>query len=164
MKKENQIKLFMSIVVFVLGTIATPIISTYMHNILSGNDFNNITSLNLCITSIKNNSNNCYLFLSLESIVILISICIFLIDTRSYRSDLIQITPNISTPIPAGQKQFDSAKWMNETEKEEVFSLVRINSNDSFINELIKVGYDDLNNVNQNNINIIDEGDDKVEK
>jgi type IV secretion system protein VirD4 len=40
-----------------------------------------------------------------------------------------KITPDISTPVPAGQKQFGSARWMTEGEKEKAFRCYEMDKN-----------------------------------
>jgi len=67
-----------------------------------------------------------------------------LTNHKTYQSDLIQITPNIMTPSPAGQKQFGSARWMTQNEKESTFTNCLLDKNDKIISYLIKHGYDDL--------------------
>ncbi len=66
----------------------------------------------------------------------------FLRETETFF--LIEITPNIKTPAPAGQRQFGSARWMSNTEKKETFSPCIITKGDKLISYLIEHGYDDI--------------------
>lgn len=47
-------------------------------------------------------------------------------NRQNYKSKLIQITPDIYTPAPAGQNQCGSAKWLPKTEYDKAFSTCLI--------------------------------------
>jgi type IV secretion system protein VirD4 len=74
-----------------------------------------------CITSMKVNESHWHLFMCLQGFVLLSAIYYYVANHKPYQSNLMQITPDISTPVSAGQKQFGSARWMTDQEKEKEF-------------------------------------------
>lgn len=71
----------------------------------------------------------------------LILVAIFITSNmRPYYSDLKKITPNIETPVVAGQNQHDSASWLDEREIDRTFKSLNINTQDKVISKLIESG------------------------
>nr|WP_250860449.1 type IV secretory system conjugative DNA transfer family protein [Oceanirhabdus seepicola] len=87
------------------------------------------------------------LLLCLNGFAVLFAIFFFVANNKPYQSELRQITPNISTPVSAGQKQFGSAKWLAEKEKDIAFESFSLNPNDSKVKILIEQGYDDVQEI-----------------
>ncbi len=98
------------------------------------------------IKSIVSDQQHLALFLCFEGFVILASIYILLMNSKPYQSELITITPNISTPVSAGQKQFGSAEWLAEKEKDRAFDFYVLNKNNPLIRKLIQSSDEDLKN------------------
>nr|WP_243641187.1 TRAG family protein [Xylanivirga thermophila] len=145
MDKSKRFKVLIAIMLFMFGTISNLFFSTFLHQILSKKaELSMIPSLNVCIDSMKTAKNHFKLFILFELIIFLIGIFFINTNDRVYQSDLIKITPYISTPVSAGQGQFGSAKWMTEQEKKRAFPICVLNKDDEIINYLIKHGYDDL--------------------
>lgn len=46
--------------------------------------------------------------------------------TNTYKSDLMEITPDIKTPVPAGQGQYGTARWLTKKEIDRTFDHVVI--------------------------------------
>ncbi len=162
MDKQNKIKLILSLILIVFGTIASIYVSTFLHQILSNKTSSvNVFSFNFldCIKSIKVNNNHFMLFISIELLIILGGLFFLLVNNKPYESDLIKVTPTISIPVPAGQKQFGSARFMTEKEKEKAFPISILNKNDKLIEYLIEHGYDDLSELSTEN-----KGGDKNDK
>ncbi len=64
--------------------------------------------------------------------------------TSTYKSDMVKISKNIEIPQRAGQNQYGSARFYRDDELDTVFTEIKINKQDSYIQELMKHGYDDL--------------------
>ena len=64
--------------------------------------------------------------------------------TSTYKSDMVKISKNIEIPQRAGQNQYGSARFYRDDELDTVFTEIKINKQDSYIKELMKHGYDDL--------------------
>ncbi len=146
MKNDQiRIKIIVIILIFIIGTIFNIYFSTLLDEILSKEieDFS-IPKFKDAILSLMENKNHLYLFIAFQLTLILGIILYSATNNKTYQSDLIKITPNIVTPAPAGQKQFGSAKWMKDEEKDKAFSSCILNKNDKLIDYLIKHGHDDI--------------------
>lgn len=89
------------------------------------------------------------LFLALEILVLLGGLAYYITNDKPYQSDLVAITPKISTPVAAGQKQFGSARWMKEEERDKAFEFFTINKRDNLISYLLSTGYEDLGDLEE---------------
>lgn len=45
-----------------------------------------------------------------------------MVDDKQYKADMIQVTPDIRTPAPAGQGQHGTARWLSKKEIDQVFA------------------------------------------
>lgn len=54
--------------------------------------------------------------------IILVVIVLILSNTKNYQSDQIIVTPDISIPVPAGQGQCGTAKWLPKNQFDNVFA------------------------------------------
>lgn len=61
-----------------------------------------------------------------------------------YRNGMREIVPGLSTPDPAGQGQYGTARWMEPNEICDVFSVVTVDKQAPLLQELMARGYDDL--------------------
>ncbi|MCY6356209.1 type IV secretory system conjugative DNA transfer family protein [Clostridium sp. ZS2-4] len=122
--------------------------STIIHQLLSKQmTVLKIPNLIICIHSMAVSKEHLLLFLCLNGFTVLFAIFFYAANNKPYQSELKQITPKISTPVSAGQKQFGSAEWLTEKEKDSAFESFILNSNDSTVKTLIKRGYDDLQDI-----------------
>lgn len=106
-----------------------------------------IPNLIICIHSMAVSKEHLLLFLCLNGVAVLFAIFYYAANNKPYQSELKQITPKISTPVSAGQKQFGSAEWLTEKEKDTAFESFILNTNDSTVKTLIKQGDDDLQEI-----------------
>jgi type IV secretion system protein VirD4 len=130
--------------IFIAGTFINVIFSTNIHYLL----LRKIKVIQWIpftegINSIVSDHQHLALFLSLEGFVFLSSVYLILMNNKPYQSKLRHITPRISTPVPAGQKQFGSAEWLSEKEKDKAFQYFKSNTNDRYIKRLIEAGIKD---------------------
>lgn len=65
---------------------------------------------------------------------------LFIGGVKTHKSELIDITPAISIPAVAGQKQYGSARFMNNTEIDKSFKHITIDHNHPTIKTLINDG------------------------
>ena len=146
MDKNKRFKVIISVMIIVFGTLSNLYFSTFLHQALSVAQEEGgftIPSLSASMDSIKEDKNHFKLFISIEAIVFLMAIAFCLINDKTYQSDFKKITPNIFTPVSAGQGQFGSARWLTEDERK-TFSTCILNRKDDVIDFLMKHGYDDL--------------------
>ena len=138
-------KLFISLLIFLSGLMVNIYFSSALHLILSGKiKVLKLLPITGCITSIVSQKQHTVLFLYLQGFAALLSVLYFTTNNRPYQSELREITPQIRTPVPAGQKQHGSAEWLAEKEKDTVFDTVVINTGDKFIKKLIAEGCSDV--------------------
>lgn len=146
--KSKKKKLLISLLIIVGGLLFNIYFSTNLHLILTKKIATlSIPNFKYCIESIASSENHLMLFLCLNGFVVLFAIFFFVANNKPYQSELRQITPKISTPVTAGQKQFGSAEWLTEKEKATAFESFVLNTNDSTVKTLIKQGYDDLQEI-----------------
>lgn len=145
MSDVTKKRMIISFVILVIGVILSIFISTIIHNILSSRQLSlYIPNIKECIQSLLNSKQHFKLFLVFIAIVVLGSTTLLISNDKGYKSDLQKITPNIYTPVRAGQNQYGSARWMTEKEKDKYFKSMVLNPKNSKIKELIETGYDDL--------------------
>lgn len=136
---------FKLIFIFLLISIALAVciyFSFILYQLL-GRNYNGLPLPNLAILeesvgSILKSRMHFMLFTSLVGLVFMIAILPFILTSQPYKSNLRQITPDIMTPIAAGQKQFGSAEWLGEREKRNIFSYYTLKREDKIIKALLK--------------------------
>jgi len=127
------------------GILFNTYFSTNLHLLLSKQRTTlSIPNFKYCIQSIASSKEHLVLFLCLNGFILLFAIFIYVANNKPYQSELRQITPKISTPVPAGQKQFGSAEWLKEKEKDTAFNSFTLNTDDSILKSLIEHGFDDV--------------------
>ena len=156
--KEKKKKLLISLLIFVSVFIFNIYFSTIIHFLLTKKMVTiEIPNLKNCIQSIAVSKQHLLFFLCLDAFAALFSIFYFVANNKPYQSELRQITSKISTPVPAGQKQFGSAEWLTDKQMDTAFESFILNRNDSNVRALINQGFDDLKE-------IVKGGEDKNER
>lgn len=142
---ENRKKLLICLLMFLTGLIANIYFSSALHLILSRQmEILKIIPISKCIQSILTVKQHTVLFLCFQGFVTLLSIFYFTSNNKPYQSMLKEITPQIKTPVSAGQKQHGSAEWLTEKEKDTAFKNAVIKLNDRLIKKLISEGDIDI--------------------
>lgn len=141
-----------------LGTLLNLFFSAAMHKMLSREAVTfTLIPLWECISGLFTEQRQGMLFLSFECFVILCCVLFFVQNSRSYQSDLMKETDDIEIPVPVGQYQHGSSRWLKEEEKEKVFEAYNLDPSNPVIKELIATGYDGLDFIN--NADHADTGD-----
>ncbi|SKC77758.1 type IV secretion system protein VirD4 [Maledivibacter halophilus] len=83
----------------------------------------------------------------------------YVANHKPYQSDLIQITPNISTPVSAGQKQFGSARWLTDKEQEMYFKSFMLNSEDDQVKKLKELADEEVKSMKNEGVITGDQGE-----
>jgi len=149
--RVKNLRVIGTILVSFIGIVISIYFSTILHFKLSGS----ITVVSLipmvkCLKSIGGSRNHQMLFLCMCGFSILMGVAFYLSNSKPYQSSLMKITPQINTPVAAGQKQFGSAEWLGEKDKETAFESCIINPNDEIISGLLSNGKDSVNSLMQN--------------
>ncbi len=84
------------------------------------------------------------IYLCLQGFILVLSVMYYLTNLRPYQSDLMEITPDIKTPVAVGQYQHGSASWLKDSEKDKAFESFVLDPDDPQIKKLIETGYDNL--------------------
>ncbi|SHN87939.1 VirD4-like conjugal transfer protein, CD1115 family [Desulfitobacterium chlororespirans] len=134
-------------VAIVLGWFVSVYFSTVVHLLLS-TKFTafEFPSFKECIQSLLSERAHLMLFLCFEGFWLLFVASLLLSYNKPYQSRMMQVTPAIETPVPAGQKQHGSARWMTDREKDSYFNRHILRSQDNLIKSLMSLGLDDLSN------------------
>ena len=97
------------------------------------------------MATVAANSKCLTLFLCCQGLITLLLIVLIMNKkTSQYESPMRRITPEIKTPVAAGQKQHGSAEWLRRDEYKAAFGVYILDPGDPLIAELIKDGYKDL--------------------
>ncbi len=154
---EKKIKLYLSTGIFILGTCFNLLFTANLHFLLRGK-IRHVQwfKLSIIFNSLIGDKQHLLLFLAFEGIILLGAIFYYILNHKPYQSDLVEITPMIKTPVSAGQKQFGSARWLTDKEKDEHFKSVLLDTHDEAMKELRKLAKEEVNTMKQG-----DEKDDK---
>lgn len=93
----------------------------------------------------------------------MLSVLFFLANSQPYQSKLKQVAPGIETPVPVGQHQHGSARWMREDEMPYLFDSHPLDLRHPFIQHLVETGYDDLAFLNPAGKEVQTDADDSPE-
>lgn len=127
------------------GTLFNLFFTAALHRILSGQMKTfAIVCVWECLAGLFTEQKQGMLFLSFECFVLLCTVLFFTQNSRSYQSDLMKVTDEIEIPVPVGQFQHGSSRWMREEEKDRVFEVCTISPTNPVIKELIDTGYEGL--------------------
>jgi|LSQX01.3.fsa_nt_gb type IV secretion system protein VirD4 len=138
-------KTIVAVIVCIAAVFINVYFSTIVHELMN-KSFGGVTTLSLthCIASIKANQNHFIVFISLQLFVMLGVALLLLNRYGDFISNMIKVTEDIKIPVPAGQKQHGSARWLTKKEQYKTFDIAQISKNNPFVKELIDHGYDDL--------------------
>lgn len=144
-KKFNKQKVFLPSFIFLVGLWFNVYFSTGLHFLLThqAEEFE-MVSFKKCMVSMAMSGAHLSLFLCFQGVILLIAVFMYIVNFKPYQSDLVQITPNISTPVPAGQKQFGSAKWLTDKEKEIAFSHYKLDPTDYYFEPILDMNLKEL--------------------
>lgn len=120
---NRKSKLILAIVLFIILFVASVLASSGLHFYLTDQ---NITLDEMKIEnmyqSILHNSQHRNMFLLFLSAALTFIIFLFVLDNKTYQSRMMKITNRISIPMPAGQNQFGSARFLDKKEIDGAFS------------------------------------------
>ncbi len=142
---KTKPKLIICSMIFTAGGFINIFFSTAVHMLLSRQmTILKLLPINECLKSIFISRQHLMLFLCLQGFALVMAVMYFFTNLRPYQSDLVEITPDIKTPVPVGQYQHGSARWLKDKEKDKAFDSFILDPSHPQIMELIKTGYDGL--------------------
>ncbi|BCN29523.1 VirD4-like conjugal transfer protein, CD1115 family [Anaeromicropila herbilytica] len=131
--------LFLSFV----GIIASLYFAALLDTLLSKKRFESYQMIEI-IKIVASSKNASKLFLCLLLGLLLCVVVLMLSDTKDYQSKQIIVTPDISTPVVAGQGQCGTAKWLDLNQFEKVFATSLIDKNHPLMDWLREHALDDI--------------------
>lgn len=114
-----------AVAVVLFGSLGNIFFSTMLHNLLSTRTLLR-PSLTMCLESLQSSNQHLKLFLVFEGILAAFALFVLISNFRPYESDQMKVTDTILTPVPVGQGQHGTARWMTDKEKEKTFTLVKL--------------------------------------
>lgn len=142
---KTREKIIVCSILFVVGGVVNIFFSTAVHQVLSRqSSVLRWVSIGESLSSIIETRQHLILYLCLQGFVTILALMFFLTNLRPYQSDLVKITPEIETPVPVGQHQHGSSRWLTDEEKQKNFDNYILNPRHHALRYLIKHGGDDL--------------------
>ncbi|OME51781.1 hypothetical protein BSK59_19860 [Paenibacillus odorifer] len=147
---KTKPRLGLALLIVLLGTICNLFFSTALQNLLSG--FTSslaFPSPSHSLHSLLSSKPHLLLFFCFQSLVIVLATLFFVFNNQPYQSELKQVAPGIETPVPTGQHQHGSARWIREDELLHLFDNETLDLQHPYLQKLIATGYEDLTFLNQ---------------
>ncbi|MGK9250235.1 hypothetical protein [Paenibacillus humicus] len=142
---KTKPKLWLALLLFFIGAVFNLFLTTALHRLLSGTVKTlAFPSFEHSLTSLSNSKPQLLLFLCFQGILAVLSVLFFVANRQPYQSELKQVAPGIETPVPVGQHQHGSARWMRRDEMPRCFDAYLLDLHHPSIQYLIDTGYDDL--------------------
>lgn len=142
---KTKQKAWLTCLIVVLGGFCNLFMSTALHLLLSGNSSRlALPSLSTCLDSLLTHRSHLLLFACLQGIVLMLGVLFFIMNSQPYQSQLRQVAPGIETPVPTGQHQHGSARWLRRDEWPRSFDHYTLDLRHPLIRHLMDTGYDDL--------------------
>ncbi|WFD10852.1 VirD4-like conjugal transfer protein, CD1115 family [Tepidibacter hydrothermalis] len=157
MKYKKQ-KLIIAALIFLVGLWINIYFSTNLHFLLTKQmEVLSFIPIKDCMISMATSKAHLSLFLCLQGFSFLFAVFYYIANHKPYQSELVEVTPQISTPVAAGQKQFGSAKWLTDKEKDTAFESFIIESNNDGFKPLLDANKRELEKINQDERSILNE-------
>lgn len=120
---KTKQKLLLCALLFAAGTCFNLFFTTTLHGVLSGESPTlAFPSLEKSLDSLFTSKAHILLFLCGQGMVLLLAILFFVANSQPYQSRLKQVAPGIETPVPVGQHQHGSARWLRQEEMSAAFN------------------------------------------
>lgn len=91
------------------------------------------------------------MYLMCLAVALFMAVAFFIGQSKTYKSELISITPDIQTPRPAGQNQHGSARWLDKNKMDRAFDYVVIRKSNPFIQVLLRSGREERKQIKKGN-------------
>lgn len=127
---KTKAKLLICSLIFTIGGLTNIFFTTSVHSVLSRQSkVLQLFSVMECLKSMENSKQHLMLFLCFQGLVAVMAVMFFFTNLRPYQSNLVEITPEIKTPVPVGQYKHGSARWLKDEEKDKVFDSFVLDKN-----------------------------------
>lgn len=139
MKRKEKIGT--AVLVIVAGTFFNLLFTRSLHLLLTGaTDKIQVDSLPECIAGLFQEKQQMMWFVTFEGFLVLCIFALILQSSYACYSELQKITKDIEIPVPVGQFQHGSARWLKENEYDQVFGSYLLDPWDPVLKDLIRKG------------------------
>lgn len=139
MKRKEKIGT--AVLVIVAGTFFNLLFTRSLHLLLTGaTDKIQVDSLPECIAGLFKEKQQMMWFVTFEGFLVLCIFVLILQSSYACYSELQKITKDIEIPVPVGQFQHGSARWLKENEYDQVFGSYLLDPWDPVLKDLIRKG------------------------
>ena len=121
MSKKKE-KILGGSILIVAGTLFNLFFTASLHRLLTRQStVFELVSVQECFAGFMSGKEQGLLFLSFEGFLLICIVLLCVQNRGGYQSDLMKVTDEIATPVPVGQFQHGSSRWMREKEKDQMF-------------------------------------------
>lgn len=141
------------IIATLVGCVIAPVVSVFLSyslDVMLTTQKLKLFDFNTCLEGLKVNQKQQQLFMIFTALLIgLIIFVVFVVMNNKYKADTITVTPKIKIPVPAGEGQNGSARFMNDSEKHSVFATYKLKHSSDLCRVLNRNGEDYYNAVSK---------------
>lgn len=141
------------IIATLVGCVIAPVVSVFLSyslDVMLTTQELKLFDFNTCLEGLKVNQKQQQLFMIFTALLIgLIIFVVFVAMSNKYKADTITVTPKIKIPVPAGEGQNGSARFMNDSEKHSVFATYNLKQSSDLCRVLNRNGEDYYNAVSK---------------
>ena len=141
------------IIATLVGCVIAPVVSVFLSyslDVMLTTQKLKLFDFNTCLEGLKINQKQQQLFMIFTALLIgLIIFVVFVVMNNKYKADTITVTPKIKIPVPAGEGQNGSARFMNDSEKHSVFATYKLKQSSDLCRVLNRNGEDYYNAVSK---------------
>ena len=141
------------IIATLVGCVIAPVVSVFLSyslDVMLTTQKLKLFDFNTCLEGLKVNQKQQQLFMIFTALLIgLIIFVVFVAMSNKYKADTITVTPKIKIPVPAGEGQNGSARFMNDSEKHSVFATYKLKQSSDLCRVLNSNGEDYYNAVSK---------------
>ncbi|WMJ24296.1 type IV secretory system conjugative DNA transfer family protein [Paludicola sp. MB14-C6] len=145
MKKQTVAKVTMIFLLCIISMLCSSVLSNFLIMTIKQRP-QDAFKISCFMQSISSDQKHLMLFFIL-SVMIMIFLCYIIFWKRSNahsKSEMVQITPQIEIPKPAGQKQYGGAWFTDKEEQYKLFYSVNLSTDNDLIAQLIEEGKQDI--------------------
>jgi type IV secretion system protein VirD4 len=133
------------IFLLVLGATAALYFTALMDSLLRRSTIESYQIFDI-IRYVASNKNALKLFLVFVAAIMIALFVLILSGSKDYQSAQIIVTPDISIPVPAGQGQCGTARWLSKKDFDSVFRSFTLDSSNEFFQLLSRLSLYDIEN------------------
>jgi len=144
--QKTKLKIGLFIVLSIVGLAIGFFFAGYLNLLLTGSSPDDISALSVpaIISSLQSDERHRMLLLCIE-IVILAGVAVITLMNRreTFESDTSAIAGTMQTPVPIGQGQHGTARWLKQAERKKVFAFYRLEQSNKLFTALLHEGTQD---------------------